>query len=81
LTNIFLAAPIQIGTASKLLVVRIRKHDGGSNKFYIHDVYDVSKVKNMSETFKPGGSAQAVGLSRSIAHVESILQIIFSVKR
>jgi hypothetical protein len=81
LTNIFLAAPIQIGTVSKLLVVRIRKHDGGCNKFYVHDIYDVSGAKNMSDTFKPGGSAQAVGLSRSIAHVESILQIIFSVKR
>jgi hypothetical protein len=80
LTNIFIAAPIQIGTVSKLLVVRVRKHDGGSNKFYVHDLYDVTGAKNMSDTFKPGGSVQTVGLSRSVAHVESILQTIFSVK-
>ncbi|GHU16301.1 hypothetical protein FACS1894163_05410 [Spirochaetia bacterium] len=80
LTNIFLAAPIRIGTVSKLLVVRIRRHAGGPNKFYVHDIYDVSWAKKMSDTFKPGGSVQTVGLSRSIAHIESILQTIFSVK-
>ena len=82
LTNIFLAAPIQIGDEKELLVVRIRKHTGGENKFYVHDIYGIPTMgtKNMSDTFKPGGSVTSVDLSRSIAHVESILYNIFYVK-
>jgi hypothetical protein len=83
LTNIFLAAPIQIDDEKELLVVRIRKHTGGENKFYVHDIYDVrnmAETKNMSDTFKPGGSVAPVDLSRSVAHIKIILHNIFYVK-
>jgi hypothetical protein len=79
ITNILLAAPIQIDDEKAILLIRIRKHKGAENKFYIHDVYTIDDIKNMSDTFKPGGSDKSVGLSRSIAHIKSVLRDIYLV--
>jgi hypothetical protein len=77
--NLFLAAPVQVDAEKQILVVRLRRHSGAKNQFYVHDVYALERIQKESDTFKPGGS-EAVGLSRSIALVKNILWNILTVK-
>jgi hypothetical protein len=77
--NIYIAAPVQIGQDRNILFIRLRKNAGYEIRFYIHEIFNLEQIKNMSNAVNTRRQP-TTGPSRSIAHIKNILLDILNVK-
>jgi hypothetical protein len=78
--NVILIAPIQIDTDKSFLCVRLVKNIGSDNRLHIHEVFDITDIKNTAIPFQTPGTDVTVSPQRGIAIYINILQDILDVK-
>ncbi len=54
INNHYFSGTVKIDNEEKIVFVRVREAMGSASRFYVHEVYELEKIKNASRAFKTG---------------------------
>lgn len=54
INNYYFSGTVKIDNEEKIVFVRVREAMGSASRFYVHEVYELEKIKNASRAFKTG---------------------------
>ncbi len=54
INNYYFLGTVKIDNEEKIVFVRVREAMGSASRFYVHEVYELEKIKNASRAFKTG---------------------------